>query len=92
MGPVSVDIEEDIKWIYSGIPARVPIAGVAWNLCSQRRFAPCVFKVGISGRPEYRWAQHYFYEGYYRMYVIYRSEDPEPVEELEETLIRDLRS
>ena len=91
-GPVSMNVEEEIKWIWSGIvETHLSVTHIAWNLCLQQRLSPCCFKVGISGRPEVRWAEEYFWAGFFRMYILFRSEDPEPVEAMEERLIQKLR-
>ena len=62
-----------------------------WELIANPKFAPLLYKVGITSMPFQRWTG-YFYEGYYMMFVIFESSDPEEVENLERFLISYLQS
>ena len=62
-----------------------------WELIANPKFAPLLYKVGITSMPFQRW-NAYFYDGYYMMFVIFESSDPEEVENLERFLISYLQS
>ena len=62
-----------------------------WELIANPKFAPLLYKVGITSMPFQRWT-HYFYAGYYMMFVLFESSDPAEVENLEIFLISYLQS
>ena len=60
-----------------------------WAIVHDCPMSPLLFIVGITASPEDRWISYYM-EGYLRMFVLFRSNDPLPVEQLEIRLISEL--